>query len=43
VTITGSGAGQYLVLNDATAAFSASTDAVVKIVGTAVSASNLTT
>ena len=42
VTVSGSGAGQYLVMNDATAAFNSSTDAVVKIVGSAVSSSNLT-
>jgi len=40
---TGAGAPKYLVLNDATAAFSSSTDAVIKIVGSVVTASNLTT
>jgi Ca2+-binding RTX toxin-like protein len=40
---TGAGAPKYLVLNDATAAFNSSTDAVIKIVGSVVTASNLTT
>ncbi len=42
VTVSGTGAGQYLVMNDATAAFNSSTDAVVKIVGSAVTSSNMT-
>ena len=41
VTLTGNGGGQYLVLNDATAGFSSTTDAVVKIVGTAPVAANI--
>ena len=36
VTITGTGAGRYLAINDGTAAFDASRDTVVKLSGTAV-------
>jgi hypothetical protein len=33
VTITGTGAGTYLVINDGTAAFNAAADAVINITG----------